>query len=52
MRHAACADACDDAGIYVGTTGGAIFHSRDAGDSWALLEANLPPILSLEAAVV
>jgi len=52
MRHAACADACDDAGIYVGTTGGAIFYSRDAGDSWALLEANLPPILSLEAAVV
>jgi len=52
MRHAACADSCDDAGIYAGTSGGAIFHSRNSGDSWALLAANLPPILSLEAAIV
>lgn len=52
MRHAACADACEEAGIYVGTSGGALFYSRNSGDSWELLEANLPPILSLEAAVV
>lgn len=52
MRHAACADSCDDAGIYVGTSGGAIYYSRNSGDSWDVLAAHLPPILSLEAALV
>lgn len=49
LRHAATADPCDKAGIYVGTTTGEIFLSRDDGDSWDLLRAHLPPILSLEA---
>jgi len=52
MRHAACADACDEAGVYVGTSGGAIYSSRNSSDSWDVLAANLPPILSLEAVVV
>jgi photosystem II stability/assembly factor-like uncharacterized protein len=52
FRHAATCDACDEVGIYVGTIGGALFFSTDAGDSWHLLEGYLPPILSLEAAVV
>lgn len=52
LRHAATADACPEVGLYVGTTGGAIFYSRNQGDSWELLHAHLPPVLSLEAFVV
>ncbi|MDA2912968.1 exo-alpha-sialidase [Acidobacteriia bacterium AH_259_A11_L15] len=51
LRHAACADPCDSAGIYVGATTGEIFYSTNSGDSWALMPFHLPPILSLEAAV-
>jgi len=40
------------AGVYLGTTSGSIFHSRDAGSSWQLLQDHLPPVMSLEAAVV
>ena len=52
LRHATTTDVCNDAGVYLGTTGGEIFFSRNAGDSWELLRAHLPPVLSLEAAVV
>lgn len=52
MRHAACADTCDPAGLYVGTTTGEVFYSANGGDSWSELPAHLPPILSLEAALV
>jgi len=51
LRHAASADSCDPAGIYVGTIGGEIFYSRNEGDSWHVLAAQLPPILSVEASV-
>ena len=52
LRDAATADSCDPAGVYVGTTSGEIFYSRNSGDSWELLRGHLPPILSLEAAIV
>jgi len=52
LRHATATDTCDDAGVYLGTTGGEIFFSRNAGDSWELLRAHLPPVLSLEAELV
>ena len=38
-------------GVYVGTTNGQIFASRDGGDSWERLPGTLPPILSVSAAV-
>ena len=41
-----------DAGIYVGTSTGQLFYSRDSGDSWELMADFLPPIQSVEAAVV
>lgn len=44
LREAMCADAASPAGVYVGTQGGALFHTRDAGDSWQVLEDFLPPI--------
>lgn len=48
MRSAMCTDGRDRAGIYIGTSTGQIFASRDDGDSWSLLADYLPPILSLE----
>lgn len=51
LRHAAAADTCEEAGIYLGTIGGSIFYSRDAGNSWERLADQLPPVMSLEAEV-
>ena len=52
LRGAMTTDDCSDAGIYVGTSTGQIFASRDGGDSWYLLADYLPPIYSLEAVVI
>ena len=52
LRHGLTADACESTGVYVGTSSGEIFYSRNGGDSWELLHAHLPAILSVEAFVV
>lgn len=52
LRHAATADSCEEVGIYVGTTSGSVFYSRNGGNSWELLVEHLAPIMSLQAAVV
>jgi photosystem II stability/assembly factor-like uncharacterized protein len=52
LREAMATDSFEDAGIYVGTNTGQLFYSRDSGDSWDLLADFLPPIQSVEAAVV
>jgi len=52
LREAMATDTFDDAGIYVGTNTGQLFYSRDSGDTWDLLADFLPPIQSVEAAVV
>lgn len=52
LRHAATADACDPAGIYLGTNTGEIFYSANSGDSWKLMPFHLPAVLSLEASLV
>ncbi len=52
LREAMATDSLDKAGIYVGASTGQLFYSRDAGDTWQLLADYLPPILSVEAAVV
>ncbi len=44
-------DTLTDAGVYIGTSTGQLFCSRDAGDTWQLMADYLPPILSVEAAV-
>ena len=51
LREAMAVDTMESAGIYVGTSTGQIFYSRDNGDSWNLLADYLPPVLSLETAV-
>lgn len=52
LRDAMATDTLDETGIYIGTNTGQLFHSRDAGQTWELLADYLPPILSVEAAVV
>jgi hypothetical protein len=52
LREAMATDSFDDAGIYIGSNTGQLFYSRDSGDSWGLLADFLPPIQSVEAAVV
>ena len=45
-------DGLDPAGVYVGTTSGQVFFSRDEGDNWDLLIDSLPPINSVDAATL
>lgn len=52
LREAMTTDSLDPAGIYAGTNTGQLFYSRDEGDTWELLADFLPPILSVETAVV
>jgi photosystem II stability/assembly factor-like uncharacterized protein len=52
LREAMGTDSFEDAGIYIGTNTGQLFYSRNSGDSWELLADFLPPIQSVEAAVV
>ena len=52
LREGMATDALDSCGIYLGTTNGQLFYSRDDGDSWELMLDNLPPILSLETGLV
>jgi len=48
FRDAMAVDSLDDCGIYFGTTGGQVYVSPDAGDHWAPIVRDLPPVLSVE----
>jgi photosystem II stability/assembly factor-like uncharacterized protein len=48
LRDATSVDTLDPCGIYFGTTGGQVYASADAGDSWAPIVRDLPPVLSVE----
>jgi photosystem II stability/assembly factor-like uncharacterized protein len=48
LRDAMAVDSLDPCGIYFGTSGGQVYASPDAGDSWAPIARNLPPVLSVE----
>jgi photosystem II stability/assembly factor-like uncharacterized protein len=52
LRHASASDTCERAGIYFGATSGEIYGSPNGGDTWSVIAANLPPVISLEAFVV
>jgi photosystem II stability/assembly factor-like uncharacterized protein len=49
LRDAMSVDALDKCGIYFGTTGGQVYASADAGDTWTAIARDLPPVLSVEA---
>jgi photosystem II stability/assembly factor-like uncharacterized protein len=48
LRDAMAVDSLDNCGIYFGTTGGQVYASADAGDSWNPIVSNLPAVLSVE----
>jgi hypothetical protein len=48
LRDAMAVDSLDKCGVYFGTTGGQVYASADAGDTWAPIVRDLPPVLSVE----
>lgn len=49
LRDAMAVDALDSCGVYFGTTGGQVYASADAGETWAPIVRDLPAVLSIEA---
>ncbi|HXW04065.1 MAG TPA: hypothetical protein VD833_02450 [Vicinamibacterales bacterium] len=48
LREAMAVDSLDSCGVYFGTTGGQVYVSADAGDSWTPIVRDLPAVLSVE----
>jgi hypothetical protein len=48
LRDAMSVDSLDSCGVYFGTTGGQVYGSADAGNTWAPIVRDLPPVLSVE----
>jgi photosystem II stability/assembly factor-like uncharacterized protein len=48
LRDAMAVDSLDPCGIYFGTTGGQVYASPDAGDTWEPIVRDLPRVLSVE----
>jgi photosystem II stability/assembly factor-like uncharacterized protein len=48
LRDAMAVDSLDSCGVYFGTTGGQVYASSDAGDSWTAIARDLPAVLSVE----
>ena len=48
LRDAMAVDALDACGVYFGTTGGQVYVSPDAGDTWAPIVRDLPAVTSVE----
>jgi photosystem II stability/assembly factor-like uncharacterized protein len=48
LRDAMAVDALDKCGVYFGTSGGQVYCSADAGDSWAPIVRDLPAVYSVE----
>ncbi|GAB1510106.1 WD40/YVTN/BNR-like repeat-containing protein [Actinophytocola sp. KF-1] len=48
LRDAMAIDSLDDCGVYFGTTGGQVYCSPDAGDTWSPIVSHLPSVLSVE----
>jgi photosystem II stability/assembly factor-like uncharacterized protein len=52
LRQAMATDRLEPAGIYFGTSTGALYASADEGDSWRCIAQHLPTICSVETLVV
>jgi photosystem II stability/assembly factor-like uncharacterized protein len=49
LRDAMSVDSLDRCGVYFGTSGGQVYASNDAGDTWTAIARDLPAVLSVEA---
>jgi hypothetical protein len=52
LRDAMTTDGLAEAGVYMGTTGGEIFHSKNDGDTWEKFPASFPRITNLKTWLV
>jgi photosystem II stability/assembly factor-like uncharacterized protein len=52
LRQAMATDPLEPAGVYFGTSSGALYASADEGDSWHCIARHLPLITSVETLVV
>ncbi|HSP38388.1 MAG TPA: exo-alpha-sialidase [Frankiaceae bacterium] len=50
LRDAACVDAGDPTGVYLGTRDGCVYASADEGESFVQVAAHLPDVLVVRAA--
>jgi len=48
LRDAMAVDSLDPCGVYFGTSGGQVYASSNAGDHWAPIVRDFPPVLSVE----
>ncbi len=48
LRDAMAVDSLDPCGVYFGTSGGQVYASADAGDSWNAIVRDLPAVVSVE----
>ncbi|HEY1976697.1 MAG TPA: hypothetical protein VGG89_09140 [Candidatus Baltobacteraceae bacterium] len=48
LRDAMAVDDLDSCGVYFGTTGGQVYASADAGETWSAIVHDLPAVLSVE----
>ena len=48
LRDAMTSDPLTPSGVYLGTTGGELFYSKDDGDTWAKLPAPFPRITTVK----
>jgi photosystem II stability/assembly factor-like uncharacterized protein len=48
LRDAMAVDQLDSCGVYFGTTGGQVYVSPNAGESWSPIVRDLPAVLSVE----
>jgi len=48
LRDAMTVDSLDPCGLYFGTTGGQVYGSANAGDSWTPIVRDLPAVYSVE----
>jgi photosystem II stability/assembly factor-like uncharacterized protein len=48
LRDAMAVDSLDSCGVYFGTTGGQVYASANAGESWAPIVRDLPAVVSVE----
>ena len=52
LRDAMAVDSLDECGVYFGTTGGQVYASPDAGDTWVPVVRDLPAVLSVEVQTI
>jgi hypothetical protein len=48
LRDAMAVDSLDSCGVYFGTTGGQVYGSTNAGDTWTPIVRDLPAVFSVE----